>query len=443
MSLKSAMIIGIALGVVGTGISFASYARIESMGKNSTYVMDDISIFDNAANINIYPNYLIGEFGPYTNPNIGTGNNIDPQYPWFGGIFSLSLGKEDSRDPRLSIAGAFNRRDETLYQFLPNYVLVFDQNNTGFKKVAVPQPVTNFDGFLGGTLPNGNALGLHVYIAHQQGGQQSSNGQSYEIDDNAFASLFKIDGGVNWQFSSEVDGEFSGGIARIQYGPAKHKLFDSDLMSGMGSARLFSTWELINGELVPAGSYSFIQAPGVDDKQLIGGLGVNVALDRGFFWLGADYMYDMARSNNMITDTTSGERTYIQNGSNGNWDVKESVGGRISFGIERNIFWDWFVIRVGGMKVISYVDCKHNARNATVAAQIAPNSETLCPQDGNYFYTNPSGNGTWNDNVGMGFGINVEEKLKIDATVAEDVLFRNPFQGEGRILSRVSATYSF
>ena len=27
--------------------------------------------------------------------------------------------------------------------------------------------------------------------------------------------------------------------------------------------------------------------------------------------------------------------------------------------------------------------------------------------------------------------------------LAEDVLFRNPFQGEGRIFSRVDATYSF
>jgi hypothetical protein len=47
------------------------------------------------------------------------------------------------------------------------------------------------------------------------------------------------------------------------------------------------------------------------------------------------------------------------------------------------------------------------------------------------------------DNVGFGFGINIEEKLKIDATVAEDFVFRNPFQGSGRIISRVSASYSF
>ena len=52
-------------------------------------------------------------------------------------------------------------------------------------------------------------------------------------------------------------------------------------------------------------------------------------------------------------------------------------------------------------------------------------------------------NGTADDHVGFGFGINIEEKLKIDVTVAEDLLFRNPFQGESRIFSRLDATYSF
>jgi hypothetical protein len=51
--------------------------------------------------------------------------------------------------------------------------------------------------------------------------------------------------------------------------------------------------------------------------------------------------------------------------------------------------------------------------------------------------------GTADDHVGFGFGINIEERLKIDVTVAEDVLFRNPFQGEGRLFSRLDATYSF
>jgi hypothetical protein len=65
MNLKSAMAVGAAFGILGLGSAFATFARVESMGKNTTYIMDDVSIFDNPANINLYPNYLIGEFGLY------------------------------------------------------------------------------------------------------------------------------------------------------------------------------------------------------------------------------------------------------------------------------------------------------------------------------------------------------------------------------------------
>jgi hypothetical protein len=107
----------------------------------------------------------------------------------------------------------------------------------------------------------------------------------------------------------------------------------------------------------------------------------------------------------------------------------------ISFGIERNIWWDWFVIRVGGQKSILYTDCNQNDKNKGKFG--------ICTDDGNFFSTNPLADGTADDHVGFGFGINIEEKLKIDVTVAEDLLFRNPFQGEGRMFSRISATYSF
>jgi len=439
MSFKSAIAVGIAVGVVGMGVAHATYARIESMGKNSTFVMDDISIFDNPANINIYPNYLIGEFGPYQNNNLKPGTNEDPQHPWFGGIFSLPLGQEDSRDPRLSIAGAFNRIDDKLFQFLPDSVRIVDKVNSTIRKVVVPTPATNFDGFLGGTLPNGNALGVHIYVAQQQGGHQTGTG--YEMNKDEFASIVKADGGLNWQFNTDVDGELSAGVGRIQFGAEKKSFLDPDLMTYTLNGRIFSTWALINGEFVPAFSVTEVNAQGITSSTLTGGLGVNVALDRGFFWLGAEGIFQRDSWSKWAYNTTTGSRIYTDDGQSGSWDVKTSTGGRISFGIERNIWWDWFVIRVGGSKVITYVDCKHNVNNTTAADMNG--YTTLCPESGNYFYTNPTGDGSWNDNVGVGFGINVEEKLKVDATVAEDVLFRNPFQGEGRLLSRISATYSF
>ncbi|MCL2100649.1 MAG: hypothetical protein FWH22_02910, partial [Fibromonadales bacterium] len=105
----------VAIAVLGSVSAFATNARVESMGKNSKFIMDDISIFDNPANISLYPNFLIGELGHYLYPegSVRTGENRDPLDPWFGGIFSLDIGGGNS----LSIAGVLNRRDERLLKY--------------------------------------------------------------------------------------------------------------------------------------------------------------------------------------------------------------------------------------------------------------------------------------------------------------------------------------
>ena len=174
----------------------------------------------------------------------------------------------------------------------------------------------------------------------------------------------------------------------------------------------------------------------IDNKRAQVGLGINVALDRGFFWMGLDFIWDKLEAHDWSIDYTTGERVYNSyDNDDPAWDERRDIGGMISFGIERNIWWDWFVIRVGGQKSILYTDCDQNEKNKGRSG--------ICTDSGNFFSTNPLANGTADDHVGFGFGINIEEKLKIDVTVAEDLLFRNPFQGEGRIFSRISATYSF
>src|SRR5882762_9757767 len=107
--------------------SWATYSRVESMGKRADFFMDDISIFDNPANMNIFPNFLIGELGTYRqNPSDTSANirrNLDPSNSWFGGIFSYSLSKNKESGnlyPQISLGGAFNRRDEELLSLLPD-----------------------------------------------------------------------------------------------------------------------------------------------------------------------------------------------------------------------------------------------------------------------------------------------------------------------------------
>jgi hypothetical protein len=405
------------------------------MGKNTTYIMDDVSIFDNPANANLYSNYLIGGFGAYTDNDLKAGGNVDPQHPTFGGIFSVSFGDDNNPDPKFTIGGLFGRINQDLAMYLPDYVQV---GKRGY--VVVPETVTNFDGFLGGTFSSGDAWGLHIYIAHQDGGDLDESG-TYQPDSKAYASLVQLDGGLNFQLGSGTSYELSGGVARIQYGPDRHDFFDDGDFSILGKARAFFTLEAIDGELVPAANIKLAQAPGIEDKLAQAGMGINVAMDRGFFWLGLDFIWNQTKAHDWFYDKALDGGAWVydsRNEDDPHWDKRSDIGGKISFGIERNIWWDWFVIRVGGQKSILYTDCDVNSKNEYTSDRYG-----ICKDDGTFFSTNPLADGSADDHVGFGFGINIEERLKIDVTVAEDLLFRNPFQGEGRFFSRLDATYSF
>ena len=267
-------------------VAFATDARIGAMGKTAKFIMDDVSIFDNPANIGIYPNYLIGELGTIDeNALVAGGRNVDPS-PWFGGIFSLPLGGEDSRDPRITIGGVFNRTDSWA-SLLPDKVIL--PTSQGDSLVPLPELTTNFDGFLGGSTPSGNLYAAHIYVGMQDGAIPQQN---YETNSLAFASIVKFDLGVNWQVNEDVDLEVSAGLGRVAYGESDKDFFDAGEFSWWGKGRLFSTIEQINGELVPEVEASYIQAgDGMEDLNVGAGMGVNMAMDRGFFWLGLEGFY--------------------------------------------------------------------------------------------------------------------------------------------------------
>jgi hypothetical protein len=186
-----------------------------------------------------------------------------------------------------------------------------------------------------------------------------------------------------------------------------------------------------------------MNAPGRKEVDISGGLGVDTKFDRGFFWLGLIGFYNQqsAGSNWWIDNDSKTVYRDIGDGwGEGGRTNLQQIGGTISFGIERNIWWDWFVLRVGGQKTLAYADYKAGSKSNSI---LCPSSSLDCVANGNYFITNPVNDGTRDDNVGFGFGVNIEEKLKVDFTVSEDLLFRNLFQGSGRLISRISATYSF
>ena len=85
-------------------------------------------------------------------------------------------------------------------------------------------------------------------------------------------------------------------------------------------------------------------------------------------------------------------------------------------------------MRVGGNKIMG----KH--------------TEYLGPTYTVEYFTNPNSTKLPNDAVGFGVGLDIEDKLKIDGVIAEDVpyTFGNIFSGSlHHIQSRISATLFF
>jgi hypothetical protein len=398
--------------------SLATDARVVSMGRHDAFFMDEVSIFRNPANINIYPNTVYGSYGVYRQEddnsdfNAMSATNRDPVDPFFGGIISYSLNQGNdngSQYPMLSVGAMFNRRDEML-----DYVTKGNSKYLGGENDVLPTPVGKVDFLLGYVMSNGAMLGGGAYVAIQK---EKDDGN--ETD----ATIYKGNLGLNWPVAKSIDLEVSLGggtitaIANETYdNPATADTTDrltknvtlasQDYFLRLES-RLFTALAVLNGDFVP---HLRIDVLSLEEKDifkidLAAGIGLNVNIDKGFFWLGLEFLYGQNDSAKIST--------------------KERVGGRISFGIERNILTDWFVIRVGGQKEIAY--------------------ETD-GQDKGKFVENIAADASDQDLVGLGFGINIDNRLKIDFVAAEDVAytFTNLIsKPQDHLFNRVSATYSF
>lgn len=403
--------------LIVAGAAFATNSRVAAMGKNDTYFMDDVSVWSNPANANLYPNYLLGELGTMSTRDTSGNNylafaryNRDPEGPWFGAIFAKSFSPDavaGNRYPQAVIGGAFNRNDEWDAYF-PQRISLQKSDLKGFST-----PLTmKFDGLVGGALSNGWLLGVKTRLA--MGDSSNANFSSTSV-----ISTNTI--GLNAPIGQGVDLEVAGTVAfldaSIDAGTGSYGgQFDP---SFGGTARAFISAPQIFGVVVPALSFRSISTPWLERTEFRIGSGANVSLDRGFFWLGADYFLN------------SGDQNPIVNGIVASHDTIETTtqnGVRVSFGIERNIWTDWFVIRVGGQKIFGYEDWSKGKRNRTNV------------------YTNPDGGDEANDLVSFGFGLNIEDKLKVDAVMAKDFLFTGGALLSGptdHILSRISASYSF
>jgi hypothetical protein len=386
--MRKALLIMLAAGSCAG--SFATDSRVISMGKHDAFFMDEVSVFRNPANVSIYPNMVYGSWGKFSI----TDSAPTLINPFFGSIISYSLNEDPDASgqyPMLSIGAVFNRYDEVL-DYVTKGTGSYLNPVTDFKT-----PVGKIDLMLGYALKNGVMIGAGTYIALQ----------SIERDNMTYETkIYKGNIGLNWPVAKTMDLEISATGGSITAKNDDEAIADGDAF-GRVEVRLFSALAGMNGDFVPRLRVDFLHLDKQSDTRVnaAAGLGVNLNIDKGFFWAGLEFLYGQRDANEIS---------------------EQNVGGRISFGIERNILWDWFVIRVGGQKSLMI---------KTVGS------------DEKELIENPSYDETENDLVGLGFGINIENRLHIDFVASE--IFPYTFSNlisNGKmpyLFNRVSATYSF
>jgi hypothetical protein len=427
---------------------FATQARVESMGKRPAFFVDDVTMFTNPANATFYPNAIMGEMGFYPQNELSTkdiGFRRDPIAPWFGALWRYGLSSEGLRDPQITIGGFFGRERTELTRFIPREVIV--QGET----YQIPQTITNFDAFLAGTMIDGSAVGAHVYVGIQDGKQDDD-----VLARNAHASVLTMDYGANFLVTNSSSVEVSFGIARIQYGPSRRNFLDPGLFSYYSQGRLFLEMEAWHGQFITGYKISEMEVPGWDETSYGLNTGFNVIIPRGLFWMGLDAVQVKEQvgtwhRHSERDDTGKLTESFLVYREPGRLedvikDRSTQLGAIVSFGIERNVWKDWVMLRAGGQKSFAYKTCHNNADRSELGSN-AESAICVTANDrkgrSNYWTTNPIGDGSLDDHLGFGVGLNMDNKLKVDATIAEDALFRNPFTQTGRFISRISAIYTF
>jgi hypothetical protein len=419
----------ILLGILVAGCWISSYAtdaRVIAMGRHDDFFMDEVSIFKNPANISIYPNMVYGSYGVYRfvpSDTLVNNQNRDPVDPFFGAIVSYSLNQNtENRNqyPMISVGAVFNRHDEML-----DYITKGSDKYIGNPNDSLLAPSGKADLLFSYALKNGGMIGAGAYFAMQS--VDSNSMVLYET------SVYKGNIGINWPVAKSTNLEISVGAGVLRAkgdssitpvdaltNPNGPKIYQGDIVANnncfvRADIRLFSAMTMLNGDFVPHLSLQRVTLHGgrVALSDVAAGLGLNINIDKGFFWAGIEGLY----------------KDYTYGWSSPNDSTKNGIGGRVSFGIERSIWWDWFVIRVGGQKTLLYTTTNTNSDIKKIGR----------------WDENAASDASDNDLVGLGFGLNVENRLRIDVVAAEDIPYTLAFVSGPRhhLFTRVSATYSF
>jgi hypothetical protein len=419
---------------------FSTESRIESMGKRDLFFKDEMSIFYNPANIGVFGSFVTGSLGfvhdesetLLTNPRVkdstvvnGTDTDLvtsvavdtvvnpktaTPTNQWFGVAYSYSP------NDKYSVFGgaAFNREDEYLRMYDAVRIHKSYRKDQTNRPMAFPELKGKSDYILGGRIHNVN-IGAGYYSASQDLIQEDSK---YNVS----ISLNRINAGAEigiGQHSLEV----FGGTGFTTYSN-DNRTADSTVLnikattdnSVFAGARFFLQTRFGGGlVIVPGIKYSRITLFDSTDTRVNGGIGLNYRLDGGLFWAGVEAEY-----------YTTGDSTV-----SGGKSTTTGKGARFNFGIEKSLIFKWLMVRVGGNKFIATQQVKQGGITTTEWVQ------------------NPVDDGTSEDFLGFGIGLNYQNRLRFDITLNESLPYFNPFgnglrysSNGGHMLLRISSTFS-
>jgi len=263
------------------------------------------------------------------------------------------------------------------------------------------------------------------------------SGVKDDEDNQASSRVYRGDIGVNYGLGNHSI-EVAVGIADVTFKLKPPSSSIPEIVSAFNNeesekalfanVRIFYDMPQLGGKLVPVFKYADSKVNVYSENILEGGLGLNKDIEKGIFYAGI-----------------SGQSRYVEDASEQmDWArVEDSVfttdttnnSARVSFGIEKNIVWKWFVVRVGGQKVVTQQRVVKHFQNGT---------RTRTTEK---WVTNVDDDSSILDVIGFGVGFNFGNKLRVDGTINENFPYQNPFGYLGdvgkRLATRVSATYSF
>ncbi len=398
--------------------SYATDARVAIMGRDDAFYRDVHNVFKNPASIGFYPNVAYGSYGVYIPRANEVGStsgitrfNRDPDKPFFGAIVS---NRPEEGGKTVSFGAVFNRYDRMKNYILPIYPEVLsailpDTAHT----IDIKPPLGKVDLMGSMTTAGGMTIGLGAYFAHQKITDEKNN---VDYQSGIYKGTFGLVAPVAEDMDFEASVNYGLLTAKGLYSVGNTNNIDTLGLTiadrdwfGSIDLRLFSGVPALNATFVPQASFQMVNLHDGETRliDVNAGLGLNLNIDRGFFFAGIQGLYS---DYNWVNSSDLAE---------------QSIGGRVSFGVERNLVWDWFVIRVGGQKILKY---------ATQGKNVGQ------------WIENPESDASDQDLVGLGFGLNIENRLRIDVVAAEDIVytFTNLFSGpQHHLFKRVSATYSF